>query len=117
MAKKRGRKKKTTKKELTAEHELPGGFWRQIFAVFMMAAALFLVVTWFGHGGSILNEVHKWTYWAIGVATYAIPMLLVYLAIKIFRSENNKLAVVVWIASFLMIVWIAGIAGIGSAVG
>ncbi len=117
MAKKRGKKKKTTKKEVAAEHELPGGFWRQIFAVFMIAIALFLVVTWFGHGGSVLNEVHKWTYYAIGAATYIIPMLLVYLAVKIFRSENNKLAVPIWFASILMIIWIAGIAGIGNGGG
>ena len=113
MAKKRGRKKKTTKKkEVAAEHELPGGFWRQVFAVLMMAVALFLVVTWFGHGGSILNKVHEWTYYAIGLATYVIPMLLVFLAIKIFRSDNNKLAVPIWFAAVLMIVWVAGIAGI-----
>ncbi|MDO5475464.1 MAG: DNA translocase FtsK 4TM domain-containing protein, partial [Candidatus Saccharibacteria bacterium] len=114
MAKKRGRKKKTTKKkEVVAEHELPGGFWRQVFAVLMMAVALFLVVTWFGHGGSILNKVHEWTYYAIGLATYIIPMLLVFLAIKIFRSDDNKLAVPIWFAAILMVIWVSGIAGLG----
>ncbi|MDO4760048.1 MAG: DNA translocase FtsK 4TM domain-containing protein [Candidatus Saccharibacteria bacterium] len=113
MAKKRGRKKKTTKKEVAAEHELPGGFWRQVFAVLMIAVALFLVVTWFGHGGSVLNKVHDWAYYAIGLATYIIPLLLVFLAIKIFRSDNNKLALPIWFAAVLMVIWVAGIAGIG----
>ncbi|MBR5027255.1 DNA translocase FtsK 4TM domain-containing protein [Candidatus Saccharibacteria bacterium] len=111
MAKKRGRKKKNTK-ETKLEHELPGGFWRQVMAVLMIAVALFCVVTWFGHGGSALNQVHKWLVFAIGIATYIIPMLLIYLAVKIFRSENNRLPFVVWLASVLMIVWFAGIGGI-----
>lgn len=111
MAKKRGRKKKNTK-ETKLEHELPGGFWRQVMAVLMIAVALFCVVTWFGHGGSALNQVHNWLVFAIGVATYIIPMLLIYLAVKIFRSENNRLPFVIWLASILMIVWFAGIGGI-----
>ena len=111
MAKKRGRKKKNTK-ETKLEHELPGGFWRQVMAVLMIALALFCVVTWFGHGGSALNRVHQWLIFAIGIATYIIPMLLIYLAVKIFRSENNRLPFVVWLASILMIVWFAGIGGI-----
>ena len=111
MAKKRGRKK-NTKETSKLEHELPGGFWRQVMAVLMIAVALFCVVTWFGHGGSALNQVHKWATFAIGAATYAVPVLLVYLAVKIFRSETNRLPFVVWLAAFLMLVWIAGIGGI-----
>lgn len=109
MAKKRGRRKNT--KEVV-EHELPGGFWRQVTAVLMLALAVFFVATWFGHGGTILNEIHKWFKFLIGAAVYALPLLLVYLAVKIFRSENNKLALAIWLAAMLMVVWIAGIAGI-----
>ena len=58
------KKRKTTKrrkvtKEVKPEHELPGGFWHQVIAVLMIALALFFVITWFGHGGTVLNEVHK----------------------------------------------------------
>ncbi len=111
MAKKRGRKRKNTK-ETKLEHELPGGFWRQVMAVLMIAVAIFYVVTWFGHGGSALNKIHEWTTFAIGAAAYSIPVLLIYLAVKIFRSDTNRIPVVVWIASFLMVVWVSGIAGI-----
>ncbi len=110
------KKRKSTKrrqtKEVTVEHELPGGFWRQIVAVLMIALALFLVVTWFGHGGNILNNVHKYMQQGIGAATYFVPAFLVYWAVKIFRSENNRVAIPVYIASFLQIVWISGIAAI-----
>ena len=116
MAKKRGStsKKRKNTKEVAPQHELPGGFWRQVFAVVMIAVALFCVVTWFGRGGSILNKAHEWVTFAIGFAAYIVPILLVYLAVKIFRSENNQVSGVVWFASLLMVVWISGIAGIGN---
>ena len=111
MAKKKGRKRKNTK-EVAPEHELPGGFWRQVVAVLMIAVALCCVMMWSGYGGELLNNIHKYVLMGIGAATYALPMLLVYLAVKIFRSETNQLPFVVWLASFLMVVWISGIAGI-----
>ena len=105
------RKKKSTR-EAGPEHELPGGFWRQVAAVLMIVGAIILVMTWFGSGGSLLNHVHNGFRWLIGYAAYAIPLLLVYLAVKIFRSEDNRLPIVMWVASVLMVVWLAGIFGI-----
>ena len=32
-------------REVAPEHELPGGFWRQVIAVLMIALAVFLVLT------------------------------------------------------------------------
>ncbi|MBR0372822.1 DUF87 domain-containing protein [Candidatus Saccharibacteria bacterium] len=109
---KRKKTKKRNKKEAPVEHELPGGFWRQISAVVMIALALFFVITWFGQGGTILNAIHKFILSGLGFATYFIPALLVYLAIKIFRAEDNRVAVPVYIASILMIFWLSGIAAI-----
>lgn len=116
------RKRKTSKnrstrsrsrvKEAPIEHELPGGFWHQTFAVIMIALALFFVITWFGQGGTVLNSIHQFFFNIIGHAAYFIPVLLVYLAVKIFRSENNRIAAAVYIASILMIIWISGIAAI-----
>ena len=110
--KKTSNTKRRTTKEVKPEHELPGGFWRQIIAVLMIALALFFVITWFGHGGTVLNKVHGFFLNIIGFAAYFVPALLVYLAVKIFRSENNRVAVPVYIASLLMIFWISGVAAI-----
>ena len=122
-----GKKRKSTKgrspkakrrtKEAPVEHELPGGFWRQTIAVIMIAAAVFFVITWFGHGGSALNTVHSALNKTIGFATYFIPAILVYLAIKIFRAENNRVAIVVYLASILMLLWLSGIGAIFGAGG
>lgn len=113
--KKRKSTRKTTRKrtkEAPVEHELPGGFWRQISAILMIALALFFVITWFGAGGTALNIIHKFILQGLGFATYFIPALLVYLAVKILRADDNRIAFPVYIASVLMIFWIAGIAAI-----
>ena len=86
----------------------------------MIALALFFVVTWFGHGGSVLNTIHNFMLSSFGFGAYFVPALLVYLAIKIFRSENNRVAIPVYLASALQIVWISGASAIwhnGGAVG
>lgn len=110
--KKRAPKQTKRTKEAPVEHELPGGFWRQTMAVLMIALALFFVITWFGHGGSALNTVHDSIIKGIGLATYFVPALLVYLAVKIFRSENNRVAFPVYLASIIMLLWLAGVGAI-----
>ncbi len=114
MAKKKKSKAraKHRNKEVEVEHELPGGFWRQVGAVLMIAVAVVLVATWFSSGNTVFAEIHKVAKSLIGLGAYLVPVLLVYLAVKIFRAENNRLSLAVWIASLLMILWIAGIAGI-----
>ncbi|MBR3157022.1 hypothetical protein IKF20_01125 [Candidatus Saccharibacteria bacterium] len=108
------RSSKSSKKEAPVEYELPGGFWRQIAAIVMIALALFFVVTWFGQGGTVFNKIHEFILSGLGFATYFIPALLVYLAVKIFRADDNRVALPVYIASILMIFWISGIAAIWS---
>ncbi|MBR3323961.1 DUF87 domain-containing protein [Candidatus Saccharibacteria bacterium] len=109
---KRKPSKKAAEKEINAEYELPGGFWHQILAVLMIALSLFFVITWFDHGGSFLNNTHKILLQGIGLATYFIPALLVYLAVKIFRSDTNRVAIPVYIFSILMLLWISGVGAI-----
>lgn len=106
---KRGRK---VAKDPAPEHELPGGFWRQVMAVLMLALAVFFVMTWFGSGGEVLENVDSGLFFLIGYAKFLVPVLLVYLAIRIFRSQDNRLPVAMWVASILMIFWAAGVTGI-----
>lgn len=117
MAKKKSSRKSSKSRarntrDALPEHELPGGFWRQVVAVLMIGMSIILIMTWFGSGGPFLVSIHTGATWLLGYATYAIPVLLVYLAVKIFRSETNQLPTVMWIASFLMLFWLAGIFGL-----
>ena len=117
---KSSRKTTRVEKDPSPGHELPGGFWRQIFAILMIALALFFVVTWFGHGGSALNSFHEAILKGLGLATYFIPALLVYFAVKILRADNNRIAIPVYFAGLLMLLWASGIGaiwGFGGLVG
>lgn len=95
-------------------YELPGGFWRQIVAILMLLVAVVLIFSWMGDGGELLNTtdniINEW----IGRARYLLPALLAWLAVSIFRSDNNRLPPVMWTASILMIFWGAGVFGLST---
>ena len=78
-------------------------------ALLMIVISVVLIMTWFGNGGNLLNDFHSGSLYVVGYATYAIPVILVYLAVKIFLTEDNRLPTVIWVTSFLMILWLAGI--------
>ena len=112
MAKKRGRRKKAP--EVVNKHELPGGFWRQIGAVLMLALAVLLVVCWFGKGGVALDAIQSFLLKVLGFTTYLLPAILVYLAVLIFKAEDNRVDASVWVSSFLMVIWFSGVFGVTS---
>ncbi len=107
MAKKRKTIKKS--KKTTAQHVLPTGFWAQVIGVVLVVSALLIVVAMFGAGGPVLDAVFKACMVTIGWATYILPILLVLVAIEIFRAEDNKLSVVVPIATVLLVLWLSGL--------
>ena len=112
MAKQTRGRRRTSRgraKDPAPTHQLPGGFWRQVMALLMIVISVVLIMTWFGNGGNLLNDFHSGSLYVVGYATYAIPVILVYLAVKIFLTEDNRLPTVIWVTSFLMILWLAGI--------
>lgn len=112
MAKK---KKRSTKRSSSQpEHQLPGGFWRQVGAVILIALSLLLVVAWFGAGGPILDWLSDASLATIGYATYVLPVLFIYLAVETFRAEKNRLPFVVKFAALLLVGWFAGLFGLMS---
>lgn len=48
----------------------------------------------------------------LGLATYVVPALLIYLAFEIFRSEENRLPLAVKVAAGLEVVWFAAFFGL-----
>ncbi|QQG50787.1 MAG: DNA translocase FtsK 4TM domain-containing protein [Candidatus Saccharibacteria bacterium] len=111
MAKKRKSSRKK-QQQTSAQHSLPTGFWAQVGAVFLVAVSLLLVIAWFGAGGPILEWLHASALSTIGYAVYVVPLLFVYVAVEIFRAENNRLPFVVRLATALLIVWFAGLFGL-----
>lgn len=112
MAKKRKSSKGRKSVKTAPKHALPSGFWAQIAAVFLIAVSILFVVAWFNAGGPVLEWLHNAALSTIGYTIYVIPLLFVYLAVEIFRAEDNKLPFVVKFATALLIIWIAGLFGV-----
>jgi len=108
----RTRKRKGAKKADAPQHTLPAGFWGQVSAVLLLALSGLLVVAWFGVGGPVLEWVQQASLNTIGYATYVVPLVASYVAIEVFRSEENRLPWVVKTASVLFILWWAGLFGL-----
>ena len=108
------KKRKSTKKSTPAKPQpsLPAGFWSQVGAVMLILLSLLLVVSWFGVGGPVLQWIDMATVKTIGYTAYALPILLIYLAVETFRAEENQLPVVVKFAAVLEIVWFSGLFGL-----
>jgi S-DNA-T family DNA segregation ATPase FtsK/SpoIIIE len=109
---KRKRSTRGKSKVKAPQHSLPVGFWSQVGAVFLIAISLLLVIAWFDAGGPVLEWLHAAAITVIGYAVYIIPILFVYIAVEIFRAEDNRLPFVMKLATTLLIVWFAGLFGL-----
>lgn len=112
MAKRKKRSHKKVVKHTAPKHSLPTGFWSQIGAVFLIAISLLFVVAWFGAGGPILDWLYQATLQTVGYAVYILPLLFVYVAVEIFRVEDNRLPFVMKLATITSIVWFAALFGL-----
>lgn len=109
--KKSTRSRKTTRKQVPV-HTLPSGFWSQVSAIILLAFAVLLVVSWFGQGGPVLAWIMTALEWIVGEAVYVLPVLFVYVAVEIFRAEDNRISARVYVAALLLICWLAGLSGL-----
>lgn len=108
------RKKRASKKSVkqVPQHTLPAGFWSQVGAVGLAALAVLFVVAWFGVGGPVLEWLQSFTLATVGWAVYVLPPLFIFIAIEIFRSENNRLPLVLYLSGFALVLWFAGLFGL-----
>lgn len=95
MARKKKSKKSAAKKSKAPAVEkktLPEGFWRQAAALFggVIIAPLLILAT-FGLGGSLPTWILDAAKWLIGGSAYILPVVLVYVAVHIFRDEDSHL--------------------------
>ena len=81
-------------------------------AVGLVVWSLLLVVGWFGVGGPVLAWFNQLSTSVFGYTMYVLPVLLVYLAVEIFRAEANRLPLAMKCAAVLEIVWLSGLFGL-----
>jgi len=112
MAKKKKYSRKKIPVKSTPQHSLPTGFWTQVGAVFLIAISFLFVVAWFNAGGPVLDWLYQSTLDTIGYAVYVAPLLFIYVAVEIFRAEDNRLPFVMKLATITSIVWFAALFGL-----
>ena len=78
----------------------------------LMAFSVLLVVSWFGAGGPLLNQMLEVSKRTIGWAVYIVPVVGLYVAVRIFGAENNRLPAVMKFASILIVIWFSGLFGL-----
>ncbi|MCE7936451.1 DNA translocase FtsK [Candidatus Saccharibacteria bacterium CPR2] len=114
MAKKRkSRKAKQDKgkKEQTSKpaHILPDGFWPQAVAFILgVVVAPVLIFAMFGLGGNLPETLLIAARWLIGFAAFLLPLVFVFVAVKIFTSEDAKLPGVLVVAIIVFLTSISG---------
>jgi S-DNA-T family DNA segregation ATPase FtsK/SpoIIIE len=111
MAKKKrgpGRPPKSAKASKSS-HSVPHGFWRQVGAIFLILIALVIGLGLFDIGGIFPVGLSGAVRWIVGYTAYAVPFILLWQAIQIFRREDNRLPGVIWFATILFIVCVAGL--------
>jgi S-DNA-T family DNA segregation ATPase FtsK/SpoIIIE len=113
MAKKR--KRSASKKKVvntSPQHVLPEGFWAQVGAVLLIVFSLLIILGWFGLGGPVLDWLNMATVATIGYGVYVVPVVFIYVAVEIFRAENNRIPFVMKLATAVELVWVAGLFGL-----
>ena len=110
MARKKSKRKSEPKKPSTA----PEDFWRQGWA-FVLGAVLapLLTLAMFNLGGSLPVRLFDGTRWLIGVSAYLAPALLIYSAVKIFRSDDHRLPRSAFWGVVLFLTSLTGLAHLG----
>ena len=111
---KRKKRSSSRKKSVpqSPQHTLPLGFWAQVGALFLIAFSLILILSWFHIGGPILDWLNVSALASIGYAIYVVPLVFIYVAVEIFRAEENRLPFVMKLATAVSLVWFAGLFGL-----
>lgn len=111
MAKRKKSRRKPPVKDVP-QHELPTGFWPQIGAIVLIAVAIMFIVSWFNAGGPVLSWLFAQTLLTVGYAVYVFPALFLYIAVEIFRAEDNQLPFVMKAATVSAIIWFSALFGL-----
>ena len=114
MAKKQVKSTKGKSKKASASKQsvLPAGFWAQVGAVLLVAFSLFLILSWFGAGGSALVAIHKGLIGFMGWATFFLPAVLIFISVEIFRDEQNRFPSLNTFGFVLILFWLSGFFGL-----
>jgi len=115
--KKKANSRKKAPINTAPQHVLPDGFWAQVGAVLLIVFSLLIILGWFGLGGPVLDWLNQVTVATIGYGVYVVPVVFIYVAVEIFRAEDNRIPFVMKLATAVELVWFAGLFGLFTSEG
>jgi len=87
-----------------SEYPLPDGFWHQILSVVLgLVLAPLIALGLLGIGGSLPVALSDAAVWLFGAGAVFVPIILVIMALRLFKSENHRLPVRVYVGMFLLL--------------
>jgi S-DNA-T family DNA segregation ATPase FtsK/SpoIIIE len=84
-------KKKTKKKKVSVQLAERSTFWAMAGAIILVLVAFLLILGGFGTGGKAPITLFSGVYWALGWASYLMPVALVYWGVYKFASEDRRI--------------------------
>jgi S-DNA-T family DNA segregation ATPase FtsK/SpoIIIE len=106
MAKKR-KTKKSSKND--SSFQLKDGLVAEIIAIVLVILAILLLIAGFGYGGVLPTTIFGWLKTVVGLSSYILPVILIYIAYIIFSSEDHKISPVTVSGLVLVLVSISGL--------
>ena len=96
MARRRTRKKsKRSKAEKSGQ--LAPGVGKEILAIILVAIAILLIVGFFNAGGALTENLLQGLRLIIGLAAYSLPVVLLFLAWRLFASTQDEINSITYI--------------------
>lgn len=89
MAKKK--KQTRTKSKPAPELDAKSSFWPLAGGILLVLLALFLLLGGFGTGGPLPVALFRGNFWLLGWAAYLVPIVLAYLGVVKFTSEDRQI--------------------------
>ena len=96
------KKKKTTKQQ--KKPLLAPGMAREIVAILLLPIAVLLIIAFFGGGGFLAESLLRGLRLGVGYVAYTVPLILVYMAIRIFFKDQEELTPMTYFGIFLFVV-------------
>ncbi len=105
MAKKKSKKKSAKElRRANSEHDLPAGFWAQALAVLLgLIVAPLTALGLLSIGGKLPVALSSAATWLFGIGAVFVPIILLIMAFKLFRSEDHRLLPRVYFGMFLLL--------------
>lgn len=100
-------------KEPSLERHVSSEALRGVFAIFLIAVAIFLILARFEIGGVAGAIFYKYLSWLLGVGYLLLPLSLILLAILIFQSFERRFGIIQIASMFVFLLSGLGMINIG----